>query len=128
MTSINDFKNDDGNVDWSAYKEAQVKAGQICMDCGSYIIFNKTGPAKCYDCKQLEEPGECSSDAFIRCPDCGHKEKVFDGDHYEILSDDTHDVSCQECDHDFEITTSVSYTFSSPEMIAQKENPEKNKD
>lgn len=130
MTTILDFPKEDGGHDWAAYDKHQINAGEKCSECGAHIlnlnIFGKekvSGPQRCYDCKQFEKPEECSSETFIRCPECGYKIDVFAREYYEILSDNSHDVSCIDCDHEFEVQTSVSYTFTSPEMIQPQKSP-----
>jgi hypothetical protein len=67
----------------------------------------------------MEEPEECSSKNYVRCPKCGEKINVVNGDWYALYEDGEHSVTCQndECEHDFEISTHVSFSFDSPAMV-----------
>lgn len=127
MTRINvkldDHKLADGNIDWSAYRLAQKANGEICTKCGGYVsIFGGNGhPDQCHDCKSLTESSEeVSHHDIIRCPACGHEMNVSDFEDGRLYGDGEHNVSCDECDHDFEVSTSVSYTFTSPARVAEK--------
>lgn len=118
MIKMKDYEDTEGNLDWRAYNEAQVAAGEKCSKCHAYISFSKGRMTECNDCKTLDQDhGEVSHDDFIRCPRCGHTHYAHDGDSYEILADGEHGYSCMECNYDFEITTHVSFTFNSPERL-----------
>jgi uncharacterized Zn finger protein len=59
--------------------------------------------------------GECyTSESIGICPKC--HEKV--GDMWEVLrqGDDAHEVECDECGTKFEVTLSISHTYTSREV------------
>jgi hypothetical protein len=125
MIDFKSFKKPGGNTDWTAYRGAQVAAGEVCQKCHQHIFsffgIPTAGPRLCGECKALaEDAGEVNSSSYVRCPACGHQMGTngFDG---ELHSDGTHDVSCGECDHDFEVTTNVSFSFESPARLAKEE-------
>lgn len=129
MVSIDDFKVD-GNVDWSAYRAARVQAGEECSRCAGFIfppmfgVPKISGPRLCSSCREMDESAdEVDSDDYIRCPHCSHRMSVHDGDSYDLYEDGEHGVSCGECGKDFEVATSVSYSFSSPALISRKAKP-----
>ena len=37
MIQFEDFRQEDGNTNWDAYRKAQVDAGEICHKCGNYL-------------------------------------------------------------------------------------------
>jgi len=117
MTTFRDFEDAEGRVDWTAYKKAQEDNGERCITCGSFIIFDKGVRTECRSCKNMDEDdGEIDHDSIIRCPKCRETVTVADTDMWELYSEDDHDVSCPECDHEFKVVTSVSYSFCSPEI------------
>src|SRR5512141_2687507 len=125
MISCEDFKVD-GKVDWDAYRAARLQAGEECIRCGDFIFPPmlpssypaKLGPRLCYSCKEMDTSAEeVDSEDYIRCPYCSHRMSVHDGDSYDLFEDGHHDVSCGECGKDFEVKTSVSYSFESPAMV-----------
>lgn len=65
--------------------------------------------------------GEVSHGDYIRCPACGSRIVVHDGDSYELLSDGEHEVMCNECEFEFEITTDVTYAFTSPARLEKED-------
>jgi DNA-directed RNA polymerase subunit RPC12/RpoP len=126
-TNMDDFKKPDGHIDWNAYHEAEVQAGERCMRCRSNIFsFNlfsedkSRGPRLCGSCKVMDQDeGEITHDDFIRCPHCGHQDRITDWDcdyGREKYEEGEHEVYCRECDKEFEITTHVSYSYTSPPM------------
>lgn len=118
LTSILDFQDADKNIDWAAYRASQISNGEACMDCGKMIPFGKGHPSKCGACERISDDNdEISHDKYIRCPKCRHQWDETERDNYEIYNDGEHQVSCPECEHDFEISTDVSFWFTSPEML-----------
>jgi len=108
------YKRPDGFTDFIAYSKAQIANGEICQDCKEYLIFPKGYPCSCGSCQSMLEPEEVQHDKFIRCPSCQHKWDPYEGEDYDVLADGDHNVYCPECDHKFSVSTSVSYTFTSP--------------
>jgi len=121
MPNIDSFKKPDGSIDMKAYNEAAAKErelkkdkGEICYVCGRWIFTGKGYPQECDDCKAIKKDEELHSNEKVRCPDCGRAWRVGDGDYYELYNEGTHDVTCPECDADFEVRTWVQHTFVSP--------------
>lgn len=124
MIKSKDFAKD-GKIDWIAYRKAQIDAGEICKICSGLIlsIRNSTGPRNCNECvKLLTDKGEVTHRNFVRCPKCHNLMNI--NDWYSIWEEDDHNVSCDECGHEFTIQTYVERTFESPEIINQ--NPIEN--
>lgn len=128
MISFNDYKKPNGDIDWAAHEAALVAAGEVCSQCGTYIIrlFGKpSGPTLCGSCKALiEDNDEVSSGSFVRCPACGNQ---MDACEPELYEDGSHDVTCDECDHEFEVETNISFSFTSPARLEAKPEPEEAK-
>ena len=111
----------DGKIDWEAYRKAQIEAGEICYQCGSLdnLIFSPGYKKLCHQCESISKSRELSHDKMVRCPACGHSWKVGDNDDYDLYEDGEHEVSCSNCNHDFQVTTHVSYRFESPERVTE---------
>lgn len=77
---------------------------------------------QCGACQSLDEDkGEVWHDDKVRCPKCRHLMGVHGSELYDLYEEGTHDTSCQSCGHDFEVTTRVSHSFMSPELIEEPE-------
>lgn len=123
MVNLDNYKKEDGRYDWNAYHRAQVNAGERCTACRQIIIFGNGYPSKCNDCERIQEDAdEVSHDSRIRCPKCRHTSPI--DDRYELYSEGEHDVSCDECGHDFQISTYVSHSFRSPALLPEQETQE----
>lgn len=109
--------------------QQQIDSGEQCRQCGAYIVhFKNPGrPCLCYACKQLAGDDECAHPSRLRCPRCRTTWDPWDGDDYELLSDGPHEVTCPDCDHTFEVTTRVAYTFTSAAIEPETE-PEPDQD
>jgi hypothetical protein len=127
MVKMEDFRLEDGNIDWRALRAAEIESGQRCYECYTYIhavcISYFPGKEKvegrqlCYDCRQMKESDDnVSHSENIRCPKCGHVEQV-DYEITGIYEDGEHEVWCGVCEHDYKVCTDVSYTFTSPARI-----------
>lgn len=122
MIDMDSFKDAAGHYDWAGYHNARKAAGEECYTCGGYIVFAKGYRTKCYSCEQLqEEKREVTHGHYVRCPKCRQTMSVHD-DNYQWYEEGTHDVSCHHCDHDFEITTRVEYSFTSPKLIDESKD------
>lgn len=126
MLNFEDFEKD-GRVDWTAFNAARKQAGECCSRCESPLIAPlfvpkpEPAPRLCYSCRDLDEDlGEVDSDDFIRCPHCREQSRVHDGENYSMFEDGEHEVSCDSCGKDFTVSTSVSYSFSSPAIVKAK--------
>lgn len=97
-----------------------------CKSCGNATwppLFDSSRPApdQCFDCKSIEgDDDEISTDDRARCPRCRHTQAYHD-DNYEWCSDGEHAVTCGNCGYDYEISTSVSFSFESPAMLPEAE-------
>ena len=127
MISISEFERGDGSIDWKAYKKAQVDEGTICRKCNEYIVsinlfgHKITGSRLCGHCAALSEKEKLSHPVYIRCPKCENTWSPMDSYDHDVFSDGEHNVQCTECNHNFSISTSISFTFESPELIDFKE-------
>ena len=121
MIRIDDYKTENGDIDWAACRAAQKAAGATCSRCGRYLFGAEGSPQECFSCLSLDKPEEVAHDSTVRCPDCGYTWDVHNGDYCELFEDGEHNVTCQECDHDFEISTSVSWSFRSPPRLPKIE-------
>jgi DNA-directed RNA polymerase subunit RPC12/RpoP len=110
-TKLDDYKKPNGDIDWNSYHAAQKASGEVCSQCGNYLVWGKGHPDRCGSCKALDDSGEVSHHSTIRCPACGHQMEASD---HELYEDGAHDVVCGECDHEFEVEVSISFTFTSP--------------
>jgi len=46
-----------------------------------------------------------------KCPHCGVTSRIDDNEWYELYEEGMHEVTCPDCDLDFSVSTSVSYSF-----------------
>lgn len=124
MISIEDFKEKNGEVDWKSYDEAKINAGEKCYKCGCLIFASsKKYRHLCTECEIMEKDDECVNHSdFIRCPKCRKTWNPADVEQYEVFEDGIHEVQCIECNHEFEVTTCISYDFESPAIIKGEEN------
>lgn len=127
MPDISAYKKKDGSFDAAAYnaayreeREVRKQNGELCSRCERFIIFAKAYPQTCDQCKSLQDPKEVSHDKEVRCPKCGHSWDPYEHEDYKVLNDGTHDVTCPDCEHDFEVRTWVSHTFVSPARIKEE--------
>lgn len=127
ILNLDDFRGPDGKIDWDAYHRAEVAIGDACRRCGQSTILQRlrfdrdsepAGPRLCGQCQELGEAKEVLHDRLIRCPSCAHawdpQKAAWDGDCQHVFTEGFHSVSCPKCEHDFEVSTLVSYQFRSP--------------
>lgn len=122
MIHLKDFEDEKGKIDWKAYNKAEEDAGERCYKCGSHIIFAKGFRTICYSCSKATDSEEFDHDCFLRCPKCKETWNPDDTEDYDVYADGEHGVICPECNNEFEITTSVSYSFTSPELVGEKDD------
>lgn len=127
MAKIEDYRLPNGCINWASYQKAQIADGDICSRCHQYIvsIAHTKGEQLCYSCSHLDLDKSESVDhsKFARCPKCGYLSDLsqWDGCASFVYQEGEHLVGCNECDYDFEISTTVEYTFTSPPMITEPE-------
>jgi DNA-directed RNA polymerase subunit RPC12/RpoP len=127
MINFEDYKKENGDIDWKAYKAAQIAAGERCPKCDSRmstLFNNKKYEHLCSECESLAENEELSHSSYIRCPKCKESWDPSDREDYDCYQDGEHSVTCSSCNHEFEVSTSVSYLFTSPELLDQGEKNE----
>ena len=123
MISIDDFRKEDGRTDWTAFYRARKEAGEICRQCSSCIIFS-SGPGLCNECRHMRDSTiEVEHSRYVRCPKCQDKFSARESEMYELYEEGGHEILCQECDHEFEVVTNVSYSFRSPELAKEEATP-----
>lgn len=122
-TKLCDHENKDGEINWETYHAAESANGEKCRQCGKFILFATGHPTSCDDCKGLDAHSttqDADHGKFVRCPACGHTMDTNDEMH-ELYEEGEHEVYCGACDYQFEISTQVSFTFTSPPMLAEEE-------
>lgn len=121
-TSMLDFYNEKGEIDWKAYRATQTANGERCYKCGSGIILHKGYRTLCGDCSEfIANNGETDHHNSVRCPKCRNEMKVHESELYELYEEGEHKICCQSCDFEFEVSTRIEYTFRSPEIIKEEE-------
>ena len=119
---MEDHRSEDGNINWASYKKAQKENGEYCYKCGALIVLGRGGYRRsCYQCDELRNGSSVTHNKFIRCPKCELSFSPYDSECYELLSEGEHSIHCIECNHCFEIETSVQYSFRSPDLIKEDE-------
>lgn len=113
---MSDYARPDGSIDWKRYDAAEMARGAKCSRCQAMIVFPNGSPIVCGDCKLMDGREEVNHDDFIRCPACGHRDRISDWDDYgeAKYGDGEHDVECSKCEHCYVITTHASYSYTSP--------------
>lgn len=114
---------DEIETQWERFRREQresIEKGEICSSCHRYvaIVFPPGHPQKCVFCKRLENPESTQHEKYIRCPNCKFHWDPYESENYAVLQDGCHEVYCGECDHKFEIVTSVIHTFHNPKCLA----------
>jgi ssDNA-binding Zn-finger/Zn-ribbon topoisomerase 1 len=128
--SLDDFKDEEGTLDWKAYKKAEIENGQICYQCNDHIIFGAGGHRRlCGSCSRLtDDKEEVRHDSRIRCPKCKYSWNPWESEDYPSEGQEDMEVTCGECDHEFEVGVITSYTFTSPELDLDPEEPEEDEE
>lgn len=128
MTDIDKYKDEKGNVNWKAFYQAEIDDGEVCSGCRRYIyrISTPTGPQKCHSCKALDDnKDEVRHESMIRCPSCGHQTDIIndcsEAAEYDELEEGEHAVTCEKCELEFDIKTEISFTFTSPPFVGEKD-------
>lgn len=120
---MDDYKKNDGLIDWDSYHKAQINAGEICKTCQTHIMLGAQGtPRQCQSCTDIKENlyETVEHHHYARCPKC---EKIFDvykNSDYKIYN--PHPVVCPGCGHNFDIEVHISFEFGSPPVT--KEEPD----
>lgn len=117
--NFEDFRREDGHVDWTALRAAEVAAGYKCSRCHGYLLFGSAGlgagmPTECAECASRHRPEKWLSHREVRCPKCQHTWNPAEEEDYELYEDGYHEATCSSCGHEFELSTTVTYLFESP--------------
>ena len=120
FTKLEDYTNKD-YTDFKAYHNAQVANGEMCSQCGAFLFKNKGRPTLCGDCYCMENnTEEVDHSEKVRCPNCGNQMEASDEPH--LCEDGEHDVWCDECDFEYRVITSISYSFESPARLEKEKS------
>lgn len=128
-TSICDFEDENGDVDWKAYKKAKQNNGEECYKCGKSILFAKGHLDTCGQCEAIYDRSSLYHSKSVRCPKCRHVMDVYDSELfflYEIENEEQ--VFCSMCDYAFTVETRVKYTFISPPLINELDEDREDED
>jgi hypothetical protein len=126
MIDFEEYRKEDGTVDWGAYQKAQVDAGERCYQCSSLIVSIRSrtkaaGKTLCYGCQgHRDELGEREHESRVRCPQCQNTWDVFEHEDYQVLKEDGDDVCCPDCDYTFHVDCRVEYHLTSPALLGEE--------
>ena len=128
MISMKDYEDAEGTVDWKAFNKAREEAGEKCTRCGASLLLvgilgggRPTGPTLCGACRSMDEDAEeVNHSKAVRCPRCGIRETIEEGELYSLYEEGEHDVYCNHCEFEYEVTTYVQYTFTSPARTSEE--------
>ena len=122
MVSMKDHEDAQGRVNWKAYTQAKVDAGEECMTCHDFMFDyrGQSSPRECYRCRRMHTctEEEVRHEKLVRCPFCRHEFDITDymshNCEYRWYEPEEHDIDCPQCEKTFTVTTHVSYEFTSP--------------
>ncbi len=105
--------------------EHDIATGKVCKRCGKFypqgILARVEGPVLCADCRLSDiDPEEVQHDRLARCPACGNTFDPIENTEGEACHEATHPVWCDECEHEFTISTAITCTFTSPARLEDK--------
>lgn len=113
MISFEDHKDAEGKINWQSYDAAQITAGEKCRKCRKLIYPGKGYETSCYDCQSLSDGVSSVHSRFIRCPKCHTTWDPYESEDYNVFEEGEHEVWCSECEHEFVVSTTVSFSFDS---------------
>jgi len=118
--NFKDYTDEDGSIDWDACRVAEVANGQRCSSCGTFILMPSGHSTTCSACTSLTHDKEhVYHEARVRCPKCGEVWNPWETEDFQLMQEGEHNVQCDQCDHEFEVSTSVTYSFQSPERTPE---------
>jgi len=133
MVKMDDHRGKDGYIDWKSYHKAQEDNGEICYICKKYnsdnvVYGNLKSPSMCYDCRQLRKSsGRVDHDNQVRCPKCSHVQSAISDDYGCVpvnFGDESLDVRCESCDHEYSVGVSFTIHLTSPELEPEEDMEE----
>jgi uncharacterized C2H2 Zn-finger protein len=99
--------------------DEEIEEGSRCYQCKKYLVAGLLSSVRrrrrCHQCTKADDPGELDHDKFLRCPGCGHLWDPYEAEETGVFEEGPHDVRCPRCDREFEVETTISYSFTSPE-------------
>jgi len=123
MININNF-NKDGKIDFHTYHQAQIENGERCYECNNYLVYGPNNYRQlCHECKNMDSNEEVDHSKMVRCPYCKCKIDVHENELYNLYEEGEHEINCMRCNGTFEVSTSVSYSFKSPELNLNEDPP-----
>lgn len=78
-------------------------------------IFGPQPDHLCEDCYRANDREEFISSRGVRCPRCGRVDRDDLGE-MGIYDEGNHTVLCDSCDHEYEVETELSITWTSPAL------------
>jgi len=87
-----------------------------CADCGYQLYALYNSQKRCRNCINKSDDSEFDSDDSFRCPKCREVSTIQESENFQLYAEDGGDVTCTECNHEFYVNTSITYSFTSPEM------------
>lgn len=129
MISFQQFKREDGSIDWAAFRQAEIEAGERCWQCHAYIIsiFDRTNDVPairrfCEPCRRLrDDTGDVDHESRIRCPHCRLSAPVA-WDQARAYSceglyrDGETELRCVHCGEVFTVQVHVRYEYLSQSL------------
>lgn len=124
LTIISDFTDDDGQVDWDAYRGRKIETGETCCRCGRGIIWPAGVRSDCPSCKALTlSAGRVGHRRFVRCPVCGEIDDIVEWMADGFGQEGEHRLVCSACECEYAVETEITETFYSPPLRQGREVP-----
>jgi DNA-directed RNA polymerase subunit RPC12/RpoP len=117
MVDIENYENENGEINWVEYNKAKIENGDECYTCGTQIFFSKGCRQQCSQCDNIKKDKKLSHDKFVRCPKCRKTWNPMGSEDWELFQEGDHGIWCNDCGHEFEIYVIVKYTFKSPKLL-----------
>lgn len=122
-TSMSEYTDNKGKVDWAGYRKAQINNGEYCRQCDGLIPIPTGYSTKCQSCVEFEKSKEeVYHHSVIRCPKCT---TLFTDKDYDLL-EESFVTYCPTCDYEFRVRIITDVSLISPPLL--KESNEKESD
>lgn len=126
MPSIEQFKKEDGDIDWAALRRAEIASGHRCSKCESYSIISAPPEPRsklCHSCQSIvTDAKEVRHSNLIRCPKCRKQmDAGYVWEHGVDFYAEEAEVRCDECDEEFTVGINTSITYTSPALLKEAE-------
>lgn len=121
LVDMKEFMGESGMVDWGGLDAARIENGEKCYECGGLILLPSGVRTLCRECCESQRSSAWESRNRVRCPRCGHVRRASEFCSLDPFGEESeHVVDCVECDHSFEIVSSVTVMYLSPTMEVAK--------